>query len=459
MRRVILILVSIIVLGAAGIVGYRRVLAPSPPTPTPQLISATQTSLAKVVSAEAFVVPARKAELAFRASGQVTEVLVKEGDRVQAGQPLAQLDDTHAQTAVAQAQASMAQAQASVTQAAAGIIQAQAAVQQARAALKTAEAGVASARAQRDKVKAGPTQQAIAQAEAAVNTARARLRQVTAGARPEDIDASAAALLKAEAAVRRAQTEYDKVAWADNKGETPQALALQQATLDYEAVKAQHNRLLNGARPEDVEVARAALAEAQAALEVIKAGPTAEDIAIAEAAVTQAEGRLSEARAALDAAQANLATAQANLQAAQANLSAARTAYQAARKNLSDYRLTAPFSGVVSRVRIEVGEIATVGAPVISLGDDSVWYVDTDDLSEVDVVKVAVGQAAKVSVDALPGQEFRGIVTDITPRSETKRGDVTYTVSIRLPKTDNAPLRWGMTAFVDIQVEEQLTRR
>ena len=92
-------------------------------------------------------------------------------------------------------------------------------------------------------------------------TARARLNQTLAGARPEDLEAQASVLLKAEAALRQAQTEYDKVAWADNKGETPQALALQQATLDYEAAKAQYERLKNGATPEEIAVARAGVAK------------------------------------------------------------------------------------------------------------------------------------------------------------------------------------------------------
>ena len=48
---------------------------------------------------------------------------------------------------------------------------------------------------------------------------------------------------------------------------------------------------------------------------------------------------------------------------------------------------------------------------------------------------------------------FDGVVTDIAPRSEIKRGDVTYTVTIQLLDAEDAPLRWGLTAFVDINVE------
>jgi hypothetical protein len=59
----------------------------------------------------------------------------------------------------------------------------------------------------------------------------------------------------------------------------------------------------------------------------------------------------------------------------------------------------------------------------------------------------------KVTVDAIPNQEFNGIVTEVAPRSETKRGDVTYTVTIELTDADDAPLLCGMTVFVDINVE------
>jgi HlyD family secretion protein len=79
--------------------------------------------------------------------------------------------------------------------------------------------------------------------------------------------------------------------------------------------------------------------------------------------------------------------------------------------------------------------------------------VETDDLTEIDIVQVAVGQPAIVTIDAIPDREFNGVVTNIAPRSEIKRGDVTYTVTIKLTDADDAPLLWGLTVFVDINVE------
>lgn len=57
-------------------------------------------------------------------------------------------------------------------------------------------------------------------------------------------------------------------------------------------------------------------------------------------------------------------------------------------------------------------------------------------------------------MDALPGREFRGRVSKITPMAEERPGDIVYTVTIDLEEGLEAGLRWGMTAYVDILVEE-----
>jgi HlyD family secretion protein len=101
---------------------------------------------------------------------------------------------------------------------------------------------------------------------------------------------------------------------------------------------------------------------------------------------------------------------------------------------------------------LEVGEIGSPGVPVAIVADFSAWQVETDDLSELDVVQIQVGQEVEVRVDALSEQTFRGRVTEVPLTSELKRGDVTYTVVIELDDVGDAPLRWGMKVFVDIRI-------
>ncbi|MCB0146465.1 MAG: hypothetical protein KDE01_02290, partial [Caldilineaceae bacterium] len=60
------------------------------------------------------------------------------------------------------------------------------------------------------------------------------------------------------------------------------------------------------------------------------------------------------------------------------------------------------------------------------------WVVETDTLSELDVVSLHEGDVVAVAVDALPGATFRGRVEHIQPASDFKRGDVTYTATIVL---------------------------
>ena len=76
----------------------------------------------------------------------------------------------------------------------------------------------------------------------------------------------------------------------------------------------------------------------------------------------------------------------------------------------------------------------------------------TADLTELDVARVAEGQAAAVTVDALPDLQLSGYVARIDLQSVDYRGDVTYPVFIELD--ENAPgLLWGMTAVVEIEVD------
>ncbi|MEA3339281.1 MAG: efflux RND transporter periplasmic adaptor subunit, partial [Chloroflexota bacterium] len=157
---------------------------------------------------------------------------------------------------------------------------------------------------------------------------------------------------------------------------------------------------------------------AQARLDLLKAGVTAEEVAVAEAAVSQAEVALETARVALERCV-----------------------------------IRAPFAGTVGAVDVRVGEMIVLGQSLITLGDLTTLRVETTDLDEIDVARVTVGQEVAVTFDALPEQVFTGHVTRIAPMAEPGAGGVNYTTIIEMDEI--APeIRWGMTAFVDIEVGE-----
>jgi multidrug resistance efflux pump len=135
---------------------------------------------------------------------------------------------------------------------------------------------------------------------------------------------------------------------------------------------------------------------------------------------------------------------------AEARSKAAQIALEAAQMALTNSEILAPFSGRIADLSVTEGEWLEANQPVVVLADLSQWEIQTDDLTELDVPTVRLGQAVTVRPDALPELALNGVVETIKDLSEEKRGDVTYTVSILLGQSDPR-LRWGMTVSVDFQ--------
>jgi multidrug resistance efflux pump len=122
---------------------------------------------------------------------------------------------------------------------------------------------------------------------------------------------------------------------------------------------------------------------------------------------------------------------------AKANLDAAADA-------LSNYIITAPFSGMVADVNVKAGEQVTADTRAVSLADYSQWFVETTDVTELEVVSLSEGQLVTLRLDALPELELTGTITEISNAFTQQGGDILYTVRILVDGSDPA-LKWGMT--------------
>ena len=120
------------------------------------------------------------------------------------------------------------------------------------------------------------------------------------------------------------------------------------------------------------------------------------------------------------------------------------------RAALANAEVRAPFPGVITDLKLKVGEFAASGQPVVTVADNSQWLVKTKDLTEIDVVNIKEGQAVTVKFDALPGKEFKGNVLSIAENYSENQGDIVYKVTILLTDKD-AAMRWGMTANVTFE--------
>jgi HlyD family secretion protein len=135
-----------------------------------------------------------------------------------------------------------------------------------------------------------------------------------------------------------------------------------------------------------------------------------------------------------------LAAAQTRLESAQASLASAEALAAA-------HQLVASINGTVIDLAIQPGQLITSGAPALVVADLSQWVVKTDNLNEMQVSDLKVGQQVEVVLDALPDLTLTGQITHISSKYEEKRGDITFTVTILLNKVD-PHMRWGMTAAV-----------
>ena len=283
----------------------------------------------------------REVDLAFVLQERITQVHVEEGDRVEAGQLLADVDPVR-------------------------------------------------------------YRQAVAQYEAELEAARQQLSELEHGSRPEEVRLARAELASAQAAERDAQASYQRVTWlVADKLMSPQQADDAKAALD---------------------MARAQSRAAQERLALVEAGPRAENIA--------------QARARVDAAHAALSRA---------------------RKDLEDTRLLAPTSGVIQARILEPGDLAGPQQPVFTLAPlDPIWvraYVSGTDLG-----KIHPGMPAEVRTDSYPDKIYRGRVGNISPNAEFTpksvqttdvRSSLVYQVRILVPDPQGE-LRLGMPATVTI---------
>lgn len=171
------------------------------------------------------------------------------------------------------------------------------------------------------------------------------------------------------------------------------------------------------------------------------------DIRLATTVVEQAQ--LAVEQLPPNASPGQVAFAQANLTLAEADLDVARAALSSAQAALLLAEVRAPFAGTIADVAVEVGEQAIAGQTVITIGDSTGWLIETTNVSELEVVRLAVGDIASVSFEALPDLVVEGTVDRIQVRGTTAEGGVVFAVAIR-PDVHRDELRWGMTATVRI---------
>jgi HlyD family secretion protein len=208
-------------------------------------------------------VEARTIAVGSRAGGRIHSLLVREGDRVQAGQPLLTLEPGDLDAQRLQAQAQLDEAQATL-----------------------------------EKLEKGSRPEEIEEARAKAQTATAAFEEAKHGARNEQIQGARARLVASQVAVDKAQLDSERARRLIAAGAISQAevdndeAALGGAVAQRDNAKQSLDELENGERKEDVAQAAARAHEAQANARLVVAGTRVEDLKVAHATVEGAQGKL-----------------------------------------------------------------------------------------------------------------------------------------------------------------------
>jgi HlyD family secretion protein len=163
------------------------------------------------------------------------------------------------------------------------------------------------------------------------------------------------------------------------------------------------------------------------------------------------------AQADLDTAQANADAADAQVTASEGVVAQTRAALQSADVNLAYTNILSPTSGTVISRNVDVGQTvaASLQAPTIFViaEDLAKMQVDTS-VSEADVGRLKSGMSASFTVDAYPGEIFRGQVRQIRNAPQTVQNVVTYDAVIDVDNSE-LKLKPGMTANVTFVYAEK----
>lgn len=401
-------------------------------------VSAAQTvkvgtgDVTATVSANGNVASGSTVNLEFQGTGGiVTEILVKEGDQVEAGQVLARVDSTSAQQSLRKALAQLASAQAAYDDTIDGQTEAEEdkddrSVDQAEASLDSAETSLTSAK-QSLSLTTSQQNAAVSRASNDLTSARAALNDARS-------DYTANPTTENKQAVTDATREYEEA-----------ERALEEAKQNRDSAILQAKQQVSSAE-DSLDSAEASLESTEATVDVNQEGASDSEIASARAQVVEAQVGVSDAR-----------------------------------DTLSDTELRTTVAGTVTAINGEVGQSAsyssdgdsesdsgsasgaggTSGSSGSSSTTDTSGFITltgtnslqvTADVAEADISDVKIGDPATITLSA-SDKEVPGSVTAIDSIETVTNNVVEYGVTVTLSSTDGIKL--GQSTQVEITTDSK----
>ncbi len=451
-RRYWLILAVIVLAAAGGTYAYYRnetvAAAQEAAEEVVQTATARRGEIVVSATGSGTVIAAQEISLNFATSGVLTELLVKVGDQVTAGDVLARVDDNDAQQALVNAQLQLTSAamQTDASQTQTGISYDDISVEQAQITLQNAQATLDDLLSwEPDPDEIALAEANLAAAEASYNAARGQ-----AAASGNNITIQSYSVQDAEEALANAQEAYATAwdparDWELNDPRHADALerereqatnAVAQAQQNLDIARLNYNSTVVSSSSSSTVSAQGNLLSAQQSLAAAQTGPTEDEIAAAQQTVHQAELSLKQVLLNQEAHQLSLAQAELNVAAAQ--------------DTVDGTILTAPMDGTVMSIAYNVGE--TASGVLLVLADLEQPMLELY-LDESDIGMAVVGYEVEVVFEAFPDDTFVGHIVQVDPQLVNEANVVAVRATVQLdPDSFAKPMTLpvGLSATVEV---------
>lgn len=347
------------------------------------------------VIAEGAVVPSQDAVLSFESGGTIAHILVAQGDWVEKGETLVRLDNQ---------------------------AQVEAELKAVELELLTATQALADLQ-QNESLDREQSWQELLNAQLLFNAAQKDYDALNEDAFQDDIEDAQEDVIDAQQDVEDAAADMEEYKNLDEDNATRKRYedALKDAQDDLNAamrrqteVQVDHDEVVN-----TYQKALAVLTVAQSEYDKRSEGPDVDTLAQLEAQVDSLETRKG-----------------------------------ALQEQLAKMTLEAPFSGRVVEIYPQESEFTSPGQPVLVLADTMQWFVETNDLTELEIVRIGEDQIVTIEAESFPGEIFSGTVESIGDFPNMDQGDVLYTVRIKLDDANLPALKWGMSVTITFQEQE-----
>ena len=458
---------GLIALALAALIGRDVFFPPSAAAAAVRTATVSRGTVRSAVTGTGSVVPAQQVNVGFRSAGQLTEVDVKVGDHVSKGQVLAKIDTRALQIALDQADANLQTAQANLANTVNGtaLLQAQHALDIARSSYNDTQNQVNLTNSQ--------DQATLAADQAQLNSDTAQFNvDNTALQNNANYKFDQQQLTTDQNNLAAAETKYTN----DGCFNTPQPPVCGSdgtaVTNDRAAVSADQGRVNADTAAVNADQAKVSADQAKVNADNTK---VALDQLNGQRSLNQAANSITSAQDSLNSQTASRPSTIASQQAAVQN---AQSAVDTAQLNLDGATLSAPMEGVINSLSGQVGEFVsasggttaqapgtTAPVPSTSSGSSSsagsAFAVISNDqafqvvvpFAEADAGRVAAGQVATVSFDAVQGLTIQSHVLATAATATVVSNVVNYNATMTLEQSDRR-VKSGQTANVTVVVAQ-----